>query len=449
MTAPVVGLVADDLTGAADSAVQFARDGWAPRLALGTGDTAVCGSGSVTAVVTDARALGDTAARAVTRAAVHDLVREGAELVFVKIDSTMRGSVGAQVQGALEAWRVEHPDAFAVVTPAYPAMGRTVLRGTLLVDGAGVETTAVGRDPVTPVTTSDLAALVPGGVGVAVDGDDARATARRFAAAAAASGSGVLIVDAETDDELRTVAGAVAVLGADAVPVGSAGLAVTVSQAWGEGLPRPTPGVPSSSPHVVVVMSSLHDASRGQHEHLLQAWGEGSRAGRPFVRVVAPTLDEARAGDLDAALVRSPAGPPSRDSTAGPRLTVVLAPPRADGGSTPTTSPDQDAPTDAERVAAALAALTDRVVDGHGDVALVLVGGEGARAVLRRAGADAVLVRGALREGVPWGTLEGGRLDGRPVVTKAGGFGPATTIADVVADLLDPPSPHDRERDPS
>ena len=447
MTAgPVVGLVADDLTGAADSAVQFARDGWTSRLVLGAGGAPLGGPGSVTAVVTDSRALPEGEARAVTADAVRDLAEHGAELVFVKIDSTMRGSVAAQVAGALEAWRSGRPDAFAVATPAYPGMGRTVVQGALLVDGARVETTAVGRDPVTPVATSDLSALLPGSSSVSVTGVGGDAAAELLAGAAA-SGHDVVTVDATTDDELRTTADAVVRLGARAVPVGSAGLAVAVSRAWGAGLPVAVPAVVDRVGHVVVVVSSLHDASRTQCEHLLRSAPESGAARRRVVRTIAPTLDEVRSGDLAPALARSWS---SADSAAA-EVTVLLAPPR---DSSAPASPDvPGGPTDAQRIAEALAVLTDGLVDERGgvdEVALVLVGGEGARAVLRRAGAEALVVRGALREGVPWGTLEGGHLHGTAVVTKAGGFGAAATITEVVTDLLDIPHRSDtQEGDPS
>lgn len=460
------GIVADDLTGAADSAVQFTRAGWTARLALEGDAPAAVDDGSVVAIVTDSRALDPDGAHGVTAAAVRGLADAGTERVFVKIDSTMRGSVAGQVRGALEAWRERHPAAVAVVSPAYPSLGRTVEAGRLLVDGVGVDETAVGRDPVTPVVTAEMADLLPGSTRVALaaagdgavagDGDAAAALARRLVAAAA-SGADVLTVDASTDDDLRTVADAVLLLGSRAVPVGSAGLAVPVSHAWAAPRATARPVAIRRPRHVVVVLSSLHDASRSQHDHLLAA--------TTGVRLVAPTLAEVLTGDLEPALVRGRADAPTEahadedaDADADGDVTVVLAPARGDdvgsglggGGPQSTGATVVDAAgasgsslsvpsgsTVAERVADALATLTERVVEGLEDVALVLVGGEGARAVLRRVGADAVLVRGSLREGVPWGTLEGGRLHGTPVVTKAGGFGPATTLADAVTDLLD------------
>lgn len=444
------GIVADDLTGAADSAVHFARAGWQARLVLGDeiagGGNAVVGPADdtvraspstaplVRAIVTDARALDAAAARSVTAEAVSDLMRRGVDRVLLKIDSTMRGAIGPQVTGALEAWRTRHPDAFAVVSPAYPELGRTVEDGRLLVDGAGVETTSVGRDPVTPVTTSSLAELLPGSAHVAVGDGDARDLAVRLVEAAAA-GAEVITVDGITDADLATTAQAVQSLGVRAVPVGSAGLAVALSRAWASGRDVDAISDSGSAPaHVVVVLSSLHDASRTQYRHLVGAPSAGGDRAPTGIRTVAPSLAEVRAGDLDSALARAGAG------SGADRVTVVLAPPRAAGETADEAVAEAPTvtlgPTDAERVADALAVLTDRIVDDVDRVGLVLVGGEGARAVLRRLGATSLRVLGAVREGVPHGILEGGRLHGMPVVTKAGGFGPAETLTDTVRVLL-------------
>jgi uncharacterized protein YgbK (DUF1537 family) len=64
------------------------------------------------------------------------------------------------------------------------------------------------------------------------------------------------------------------------------------------------------------------------------------------------------------------------------------------------------------------------------------MGGEGARAVLNRFEAGAIVVTDAIREGIPVGLIQGGLADGLTVVTKAGGFGVASSIADILPELL-------------
>src|SRR5690606_6980393 len=102
-------------------------------------------------------------------------------------------------------WSSEHPDAVAIVCSAYPAMGRTIEGGHILVNGEGVQTTSVGTDPVTPVSTSDLTELLPGSVPVRL-GDGTAAENANMLKAALASGSRIAVVDAQTDSDLALLA---------------------------------------------------------------------------------------------------------------------------------------------------------------------------------------------------------------------------------------------------
>ena len=390
-----VGVVADDLTGAGDCVVQFARAGWRSHLALGS--ALPVGERTAVAVVTDARPLDDATAASATADAVRALVSAGARRLYVKIDSTMRGSVAGQVSGALAAWRERTPGAFAVVCPSYPALRRTVSGGVLLVDGAPVATTAAGRDPVTPVHASDLTALLPGAVRVAADGDPAAIAARL---AEAGGTAGTVVVDAVEDADLERLADAVTLLGARAVPVGSAGLAAALAPRWGGGADEPEPA-PVAVERVLVVLSSLNEVSLGQADELVRA--------EPGIQVLVPDPADADAG----------VGPRTPPAT-----TLVRTP-----------EPTGTGRERAVQAASALAELVADVVARTRPDAMVLIGGDGSRAVLARLGARSVRIAGSVAEGVPLGRLEGGSADGTVVVTKAGGFGTPRTVVDVLANL--------------
>ena len=185
--------------------MQFATRGWHVFLSLDVRLKPDTTENTIIAVTTDSRALPNDAAKQLTFDALRMLMGAGAERVFLKIDSTMRGSVCGQVAGALDAWRMQHPDARAIVCPAYPRMGRTVEAGRLLVHGEPVERTPIGRDPVSPVTTSELAALMP-------------------------PSERIGIVDAATDDDLMKIAESIAT--ASVIPVGSGGLAAAIAKVW-------------------------------------------------------------------------------------------------------------------------------------------------------------------------------------------------------------------------
>ena len=181
-------IVADDLTGAADCAAQALRHGLSAAVALRP-DTGV--EADVLALDLDTRNGGARAAYAATR----DAAGAGAPLLYVKLDSLLRGHArrrarrGARRRGsrAPRWWRL-----------AFPAQGRTTVGGRQLVDGE-----AVGD------VLGTLRAQTAREVIHVRDG--------------ALDRPGVLVCDAEDDDDLARIAAAAGPAGA--VWAGSAGLA--------------------------------------------------------------------------------------------------------------------------------------------------------------------------------------------------------------------------------
>lgn len=460
------GIVADDLTGATDSAVQFAQDGWAARLALTAPSAGSARPASVVAVVTDARAMHGPDAQEATAAAVSSLIDSGIERLFVKIDSTMRGSIPEQIAGALGAWSRKHEDAIAIVCSAYPAMGRTIENGHILVNGEGVHLTSVGTDPVTPVSTSDLRELLPGSVHIVPSGASGAdplmdhsadhdaghgadheaghgamravdpAALRAALLSALDDGARIISVDASTDEDLAHLAGAIEELGDRVIPVGAAGLAVAMSSAWKAA--GSAPSVSAEARRAVVVVSSLHDVSRTQADYLREHFAEDR------IRVLAPTLQEAldpatMSAWADRELGTQERGTQEQGTDPLPELIVIESPSERPADDY-TDSHAGETPA-AELIADSLATITYRVLEHSPVDALMLLGGEGARAVLSRLGAEALLVRDAIREGIPLGTIEGGTAGGLTVVTKAGGFGSSSTVHEIVTELIDPAAP--------
>lgn len=383
MTGPHIAVVADDLTGAGDTAVQFVRAGWSTELQLWAADTAA----EVVAVTTDSRALTSDAAAQAAGRAVQDLRATGVDLLYKKVDSTLRGAIRAEIDGVLKVWG---PDAVAVVCPAFPANGRTVRDGILLVDGAEVHRTAVGQDPVTPVTESRVAELLDG-EHVRLTGIDAREDAELLRAAGP-----VAVVDAETEADLERVAAAVAALGPDAVPVGSAGLAAQLARTWA---PRHTHGP------ALVMVTSLHRTTRDQVARL--AAEPGTRVERPGAADL--TDEESWQAWSRSVLERFDAG--------APRLALV-APEDRDGALSPAD------------VARRFGALAARIAEEHTLSGYVVTGGDGARALTTQLQARAIALTGEVAPGIPIGTVSGGPRHGLTIVTKAGGFGPSTALLD-------------------
>ncbi len=204
-------IVADDLSGAADCAAAFVPCwGPIPVLLRDAAQTLPC-----TAIDTDSRSMDRATAqacvaRAFERIGGGDLARS---LVYKKIDSTLRGHLGAELAAALAAapgFRA------AVVAPSFPQQGRTLVGGRLRLHG-----NLVGEE-------GDLMALLAAaGLRPALLSQPlAPAQIAQAVEAAVAAGARAVVVDAANGGDLARLAQALADPGtASLLRVGSAGFA--------------------------------------------------------------------------------------------------------------------------------------------------------------------------------------------------------------------------------
>jgi D-threonate/D-erythronate kinase len=391
----LTAVIADDLTGAADTGVQFARAGYRTAVVF-RGEPVPPEDLDAAVFDTDSRTLRPgLAARYVSEAGRS---ARAARLVYKKFDSTLRGSVAEELSAALESTRRRS----AVVAPAFPAAGRTTAGGTQLVHGVPVHETELKNDPRTPVREGHLPTLLGGwssSVGTLSAGDlEDPENVRR-----ALEANEWTVADAEREADLealvRAVPGPERVLWA-----GSAGLAL----ALGAVHPGPRPAearvaLPKAR-SVLVVVGSLNGVSRGQLGRLVEEHGEVAIPVGPgsagTVREVVAAAREALSGGV-CAVVHS-----SGRASSGARGQVMRS------------------------LAGAAAALAEEgLFDG-----LVLTGGSTAVAVSRRLGASGIRLAGEVEAGVPAGTLIGPKP--YTVVTKAGGFGGPKTLVEAVQSLL-------------
>jgi uncharacterized protein YgbK (DUF1537 family) len=146
-----VVIVADDLTGACDAAAPFAARGADCVVSLWNRPLACH---PIVSISTETRDEEESEIRRRMQAVADGVGPRS--IVFKKIDSTLRGNVIAEIQAAMDAF--ERPA--AVVTPAFPDMGRRVCDGRLHIDGhAPIETTLSILDA---VCNEDLDRMVSG-----------------------------------------------------------------------------------------------------------------------------------------------------------------------------------------------------------------------------------------------------------------------------------------------
>ncbi|HZG55022.1 four-carbon acid sugar kinase family protein [Paenibacillus sp.] len=401
-------IIADDLTGANDSGIQLAKAGLEVSVAM---DAADIPTAAPDVIAYDADSRGDDAETAYRK--VRDVADRAASLrpalVFKKLDSTLRGNVGAEIDAVFDALR---PDIVAIA-PSYPAAGRIVRDGFLYVHGKLLHETETAKDPKTPVATSDVAALVraqskrPSSrivhVGLAeLDSEDAL-----FARLRELLGQGgvYVVFDAASDRDLRTIAGAVERLNAHTVWAGSAGLAACLPTG-GRLLQRaaPRPNSPPRGPALTVV-GSLSRRSRTQLERLLA---------QPDVYGI-----EARSVAL--------AGNDVERSAEAERIVSAAAAALGGGRSVAVYSSEPDAHAPAregasDRIAQALGAIAWEAVQRAAPAGVVLTGGDVARRFCDAAGLGTFRLADEVEPGMPAGCFLG-EFAAVHGITKAGAFG--------------------------
>jgi D-threonate/D-erythronate kinase len=243
-SAPTCLLIADDLTGAADAGVQFTLRGRPTVVRLDATWADSCAD--VIAITTESRALSKSELRAVFTELAGEPAA-AAPILFKKIDSTLRGNVGAELALALEVFGCDA----ALITPAFPAMGRTVEAGWLRVPRADfepIEMAVYWRKQELACMHVDPSAV----------------------AAALTGGSTFISVDARCAEDLDAIARAGLASGKRLLWAGSGGLASALAQALPTG-PEPAPPPPAGGSPALFCIGSNHPVTTEQYQRLVAA----------------------------------------------------------------------------------------------------------------------------------------------------------------------------------
>ena len=386
-------VIADDLTGAMDTGVGLAQAGLSAIITFSS--TTQIASDAVV-VTTDSRA--ESASEAYRRVkAAGERFRD--YFIYKKVDSTLRGNVAAELQALLDVTAAPH----AVMCPAFPAIKRTVVNGILLVDGVPVHQTSFSRDPVSPVTRSDIIELLRAGSGIGALNlklDDVERGPVHLAERIRESASRVVVVDAVEDRHLRCIADALAASPERLLPCGSGGLGAHVPLAFGYCVgERDLPPAPAGP--VLLAVGSRNDVSVRQLQRVLDTINP------PLIRVEPNEF-------------RSRAGRTSRANQLASKIVQLFSESRVVVLSS---SLSDYAPQLRHTMAPVLGAIVSRVLAACTLAGLFLSGGDVARAVCGEEGIQALRILGDLQPGVIVGEAAGARYEGVRVITKAGGFG--------------------------
>ena len=392
-------IIADDLSGAADCAIGFASAGLQTVVTLDASNDQP--DAQVIAADTDTRRLSPEQAAERTVAAFKALRKPGQRL-YKKIDSTLRGNWAAEVAAL-------HPLAgLAIVAPAFPATGRTLRGGRVFVNGQPLETTDTWKLENADRPADVEAMLIAAGLSTAkLDLDTLRgnpdALVHHFSELARST-TQALIVDAQTEDDLLTLARLTASLEQPLFWIGSGGLAREIA-----GLPdlfdmsgprAETTVSESNQAPILVLVGSLSGVCERQCTVLKESGGLSEL-------IVPPAVLRQGISHPDWSIWQTRIGE-QLDGWSDLLLRIGRD--------------DAFDPQEGAHLSTQLAALVEPHFAKIGG--LIATGGETARAMLTTVGIDSLQLLAEVEAGVAYGRPTASRHGYHPaIITKAGAFG--------------------------
>ena len=365
-----IAVIADDLTGALDTGVQFTQWGYTTQLTNKPQNS----TAQVTITNTDTRNKTPKEAYQTVYNIAKQLTHN--TIIYKKIDSTLRGNPGPETQAILDATG----ETTAILTPTYPPTGRRVHNGHLYIHNTPVTETEYINEYRHRTSYIPEILNTKTKIHVAKNPENIK--------------PGINIIDTTTEKDLiKTARHHTRIL------AGSAGLADALCQT----LRNPPP--------VITIIGSMRTQTRNQAQQLK------TRLGAKIIPL-----------DTTKALNGIPQTQTMKEAEAalktGQDVVITSAPSPEIVEQTKTEAQRMGLSIEEleKRVTGALAEVTENLLK-HKTSGLILTGGATALAVTERLAVKNIVILDEVEPGVP--VL---RLDQTPAVTKAGGFGQPDTL---------------------
>lgn len=411
-------IIADDYTGAGDSGIHFSRTGRQIDLLLqGEHLGELLHHSNGVTLTTESRFLDPESAASAVAALIRQCQAAGFRQFFKKIDSTLRGNPGSEIESALKATGRKA----ALICTAMPTTGRTCVDGSIYLGDLPLHKTEIGDDPFNPVSTSSVVellgrqTLLPAGAvsiqDIEADGDGTTLAANLRSLVD--KGIRLIVADAATDSHLLALARQIDA--ADFLPVGAGGFAKALAET--HKLPVPPMGkrtdIHPQGP-ILAVIGSLAGVSRRQADIACE-----SSSYRPFDIQLEYGQD-----DIEREFSRFLAGMGHGPPNILLRVSDAVRPARV-------------SKKEGERVARLLGDAATVICRYYECRTVFSTGGSTSMGVARALGIRAVTLVDEIMPGVVLGSCSAPNAGVKWFISKAGGFGDKEILKSIAAGSAD------------
>lgn len=422
-----IGIIADDLTGANDSGVQLTEKGINTSVLFDIPEGQDNLDNGVV-IDTNSRALSKEKAAFKTKQAGQFLKQAGYSSIYKKMDSTLRGHIGTELQALYDVFKPE----FVFIAPAFPPLGRTTKNGIHYVNGEKIAETEISNDPKHPVTESSIPKLLEKDMGqpvgllskadIELDLTSFREKMNSFKK----NKLSYIVCDAETQDDFKKVVQKMLMVSESIVWAGSAGLAEVLPEVLGIS-EKTDKRFFFKSNHIMTVCGSLSQVTQNQVRYAVK---------QPNITAV--ELDPLQIFGNDWKKYRQNNIVDLLEGLENGNDLVLYVPSNKEvreqvmevGKSLNLTGYQMG-----ERISGAIGEVVAAVAETNKDLSgFVLTGGDTAKDTSSHLGGIGFRLIKQVEAGIPLGTLIGTDLE-YTVVTKAGAFGKEASIYNAMQEL--------------
>ncbi|WP_434631857.1 four-carbon acid sugar kinase family protein [Thermoanaerobacterium thermosaccharolyticum] len=390
-------IIADDFTGANDTGVQLKKRGIKTNVIL---DSKYIINNQYNSYVidTESRNISQREAYEKVKEVISTALKFKFDFVYKKVDSTLRGNIGAEINAIKEIYR----PALIVFAPAYPDNKRTTINGIQMMNNVPVSKTEIANDPNKPVKEDNLKKLLEfetNEKAIHIYLEDVRNGKFNF------KGNKLVSFDAETKEDLMGISKYMLNLNKKILWVGSAGLIDAILNVLYDINP------------VLCLIGSISKISRQQVEYM-------SKRGVKIVKVdVASLLN----------------GKTSKNNIVDE--TVNLLNNKYDTALVTTLSYDDyemtikvgnDKGLSKENISKytkeIIGEISKEVISRTKLCGVFLTGGDTAISFIDHIKAYGTEIIGEVQAGIPLAIINGGMFNGLKIITKAGAFGSEESI---------------------
>ena len=362
-------IVADDLTGACDVAACFSAV--AGPMEVFISPEVVKKPDNLAVINTQTRLLSAQDSYETLKSIGSRLADK--KIIFKKIDTALRGQVGAELQGLLDGVGEKTGSWETIVAPAIPKIGKTTRDGLQYDDGVPINRTAYADDLLTPVNSANIAEII-------------RQTGQLE----------FKVCDAQTDDDLRSIISESS-NGNKKVFVGSLGLAAVLAEKL-ERVNKGDSNMPTAD-RAMIVCGSRYERSQAQIEKAAVDMG---------VKVV---------------YIHPTEMTPDQLSWLKNENVCLLS---------ITPEKIETSEYQASKIVNHFVSTIAELVRHFRPQGLGIVGGETAYHLLKKLNVNRLRIYGRMAQVISYGVIEDGQVAGLPFLTKGGSVGPDDSVIKMI-----------------